>query len=70
MRIALNKSLLNSLTSAVCRQLTQSSPRSRRGKSEGVTDVTPSIETVARCDSASSLTLAGICHWAFPQISR
>jgi len=28
-------------------------------KSEGVTDVTPSIETVARCDGASSLALAG-----------
>ena len=28
-------------------------------KSEGVTDVTPSIESVARCDGASSLALAG-----------
>ena len=28
-------------------------------KSEGATEVTPSIETVARCDGASSLALAG-----------
>jgi hypothetical protein len=28
-------------------------------KSEGATEVAPSIETVARCDGASSLALAG-----------
>jgi hypothetical protein len=32
---------------------------SSRTKREGATDVAPSIETVARCDGASSLALAG-----------
>ena len=32
---------------------------SSRVKSEGATDITPSIETVARRDGASSLALAG-----------
>jgi hypothetical protein len=39
-------------------------------KREGATEVTPSVEKVARCDGASSLALAGICHFAFRQISR
>ncbi len=35
-------------------------------KREGATDVTPSIETVARCDGASSLALAGYLSFGLP----